>query len=157
MGELPLVTVFSFLSTFLYLLNVLSWLIHHFVIKKNVTWTETSFSILQYFREDMILRSVLVKKKKNQQNIKYCIVLRIRKSPCVCEVDMMRVNILLLGWSDLPWVLSLPGSPGTRLWRASEEEEQGSKAQLPTHVMLMFNKEPSGMLVGLWQKRTHFT
>lgn len=83
MGELPLVTVFSFLSTFLYLLNVLSWLIHHFVIKKNVTWTETSFSILQYFREDMILRSVLVKKKKSAEyKILHCFKNQ-KKSMCV--------------------------------------------------------------------------
>lgn len=156
MGKLPLVTVFSFLSTFLYLLNVLSWLIHHFVIKKMLPEQKPVSVFLQYFQEDMILRSVLIKKKNSEYKILHCFKNQ-KKSPCVCEVDMMRMNILLLGWSDLRCVLSLPGSPGTRLWRASEEKEQGSKAQLPTHVMLMFNKEPSGMLVGLWQKRTHFT
>lgn len=79
MGKLPLVTVFSFLSTFLYLLNVLSWLIHHFVIKKMLPEQKPVSVFLQYFQEDMILRSVLIKKKKKIQNIKYCIVLRIRK------------------------------------------------------------------------------
>lgn len=103
MGKLPLVTVFSFLSTFLYLLHVLSWLIHHFVIKKVLPEQKPVSVFLQYFQEDMILRSVLIKKKNSEYKILHCFKNQ-KKSPCVCEVDMMRMNIWLLGWSDLRWV-----------------------------------------------------